>query len=408
MSCLYPSRRNSSALTDDAETASEFDEEILQQKHHLSFWRRIHELKHGYLRVSSRFGVVTIRSRKQAESYGNKLYMHLTNGNTKPFTGDTICEVLREHPTDHRKSEVLPHVCHPLTPDRFYNPITETGLLDIQCHALRLFRCSETPVANSGQVSQGVVVNAVVTVFKEIQFSRASLQDLNNLHDTTKSVVDFIFGIFMLLLVQIILRVDISHVLAPLLTILFGLSFAFSPVLSNLFLSMAFVMFLLPFNVGDRVIIGKVEMIKGNVFEMSLMNTTILTRHNEKLRIPNHVLFHEHITNLSEGMVSTFEIPLVFALDGPLLCSQEKIRTFIKRIQKFAKEDNKTEWIDVIVFCDELNYGTNQVKYTFWCTHRAGYQEVIRCYNGHTRMLEEMRRVQMELDIHLQKGLKLL
>jgi hypothetical protein len=34
--------------------------------------------------------------------------------------------------------------------------------------------------------------------------------------------------------------------------------------------------------------------------------------------------------------------------------------------------------------------------------------QVIRCYNGHTRMLEEMRRVQVELDIHLQKGLKLL
>jgi hypothetical protein len=33
---------------------------------------------------------------------------------------------------------------------------------------------------------------------------------------------------------------------------------------------------------------------------------------------------------------------------------------------------------------------------------------VIRCYNGRTKMLEEMRRVQVELDIHMQKGLKLL
>ena len=149
---------------------------------------------------------------------------------------------------------MLPHVCHPLTPDRFNNTSADAGgLLDIECHALRLFRCSEVPVANEGPVSQGVVVNAVVSVFKEIQFSRASLQDLNNLHDTAKSVVDFIFAVFMLLLVQVMLRVDVSHAIAPLLTILFGLSFAFSPVLSNLFLSMAFVMFLLPFNVGNRV-----------------------------------------------------------------------------------------------------------------------------------------------------------
>ena len=168
----------------------------------------------------------------------------------------------------------------------------------------------------------------------------------------------------------------------------------------------------------------------GNIFEMSLMNTTVLTRHNEKLRIPNHLLFHEHITNLSEGSVSTFEIPVVFALDGPLKCSQEKIHTFINSVKKFAKEDNKQDWIDVIVFCDEVSFSTNQMKYTFWCTHRAAFDEVsaifsdiyqiyklriillnlqvIRCYNGHTRMLEEMRRLQIELDIHFQKALKLL
>ena len=109
---------------------------------------------------------------------------------------------------------------------------------------------------------------------------------------------------------------------------------------------------------------------------MSLMNTTVLTRHNEKLRIPNHLLFHEHITNLSEGSVSTFEIPVVFALDGPLKCSQEKIHTFINNVKKFAKEDNKQDWIDVIVFCDEVSFSTNQMKYTFWCTHRAAFDEV--------------------------------
>lgn len=197
---------------------------------------------------------MTIRSRKQAEAYGNKLYMHLTNGNKRLCTGSTICEILRRHLSDEMISEMLPHVCHPLTPDRFSNTSMDRGgLLDIECHALRLFRCSEVPEVNDGPVSQGAVVNAVVNVFKEILFSRASLQDLNNLHDAAKSVVDFIFWVFMLLVVQVILRVDVSHVIAPLLTVLFGLSFAFSPVLSNLFLSMAFVMFLLPFNVGNRV-----------------------------------------------------------------------------------------------------------------------------------------------------------
>jgi hypothetical protein len=208
----------------------------------------------------ARFGFTTIRNRKEAEAFGNKLFMHLTNGNTTAFTGSTISDILRQHPSDGIKTETLPYMCHPLTPDRFNNTGAERGSTQaIVCHALRLFRCDESlPLPGQGgaappAVSQSAVVNAVVTVFKESQFSRASLQDLNNLHETAKSIVDVIFFLFMLLLVQIILKVDISKIMAPLLTVLFGLSFAFSPVLSNLFLSMAFVMFLLPFNVGNRV-----------------------------------------------------------------------------------------------------------------------------------------------------------
>jgi hypothetical protein len=50
---------------------------------------------------------------------------------------------------------------------------------------------------------------------------------------------------------------------------------------------------------------------------------------------------------------------------------------------------------------------TNSLSVIF-CVMYDVLSQVIRCYNGHTRMLEEMRRVQVELDIHLQKGLKLL
>ena len=213
--------------------------------------------------------------------------MHLTNGNTTALTGMVINDILSraQHPSDHLKNEALPQVLHPLTPDRFNSTDAEreNRPADIVCHALLLFRCSESILQKQKQahhqqqqqqqqqkqtqsqsalpaasfvITQSAVVNAVVTVFSECQFSRASLLDLNDLHETAKTVVDFIFSIFMLLLVQIILKVDVSKIIAPLLTILFGLSFAFSPVLSNLFLSMAFVMFLLPFNVGNRVSAG--------------------------------------------------------------------------------------------------------------------------------------------------------
>jgi hypothetical protein len=168
--------------------------------------------------------------------------MHLTNNDTTTFTGATISDILLQNNTMDTANN--------------YNDVESRNLHDMVSHAMQLFRCSEeseSPEESKTPITQATVVNAVVTVFKEIRFSRASMQDLNNLHKEAKSVVDILFGIFMVLLVQIILKFDMSSMLAPLLTISFGLSFAFAQVLSNLFLSMSFVMFLLPFNVGNRV-----------------------------------------------------------------------------------------------------------------------------------------------------------
>ena len=223
---------------------------------------------HGQVIILSflRFGYATIRSRKQAEAFGNKLYMHLTNGNTIPFTAANISEIMMQNPFHTvSKNDSLTYVCHPLTPDRYNTlDIESGGTIDMVSSALRLFRCGENLNNQDGAsppVTQSNMVNGVVNVFKEIQFSRASLRDLNSLHEAAKSVVDMIFFAFMLLVAQIILKVEVSQILAPLLTILFGLSFAFAQVLSNLFLSMAFVMFLLPFNVGNRVSVHITECI---------------------------------------------------------------------------------------------------------------------------------------------------
>ena len=168
--------------------------------------------------------------------------MHLTNGNTIPFTAVRISEILTQNP---------------LTPAQHIAlGIENEGSVDVILTALLLFRCDESPMDQNGispSVAQVDIVNGVINVFKEIQFSKASLRDLSSLHEAAKSVVDMIFFAFMLLVAQIILKVELSQILAPLLTILFGLSFAFAVALSNLFLSMAFVMFLLPFNVGNRV-----------------------------------------------------------------------------------------------------------------------------------------------------------
>lgn len=137
-------------------------------------------------------------------------------------------------------------------------------------------------------------------------------------------IVDAVFWLLMTIFAQIVLQIDTSDYLAPLLTILFGFSFAIAPIFSNLFLSLSFVLFLLPFDIGDRIIISKSSsnQLTGNVMSISLSYTVINSNQNEIVKIPNHTLFYERIINLSESKHITFIIHITFCLNGPSSCPQ--------------------------------------------------------------------------------------
>jgi small-conductance mechanosensitive channel len=126
---------------------------------------------------------------------------------------------------------------------------------------------------------------------------------------------------------QIVLQIDTSDYLAPLLTVLFGFSFAIAPIFSNLFLSLSFVLFLVPFDIGDRVIIGKgtSTMLTGNITSIALFYTTITSNQNEVVMLPNHGLFYERIVNLSQSKNITFIIHVTFCMHGAEACPQVRI-----------------------------------------------------------------------------------
>ena len=50
----HPGGSHNTITSDEADTSSQFDEEKLEKKTHLSFWRQLDELRHGHLNVSAR------------------------------------------------------------------------------------------------------------------------------------------------------------------------------------------------------------------------------------------------------------------------------------------------------------------------------------------------------------------
>ena len=62
------------------------------------------------------------------------------------------------------------------------------------------------------------------------------------------------------------------------------------------------------------------------------------------MKIPNHILFHEYICNLSESGGCTFEIILTFNMNENNGIVQTKIDEYFEIVKHYCLEECRTEW----------------------------------------------------------------
>ena len=144
------------------------------------------------------------------------------------------------------------------------------------------FHCD---VDEKSLVTESRVVEACVQLYREFKYMALSLADNRKLRNSINNVSDIGFWLLMLVVTQIILKVDPLLVITPLLSIILLLSFALGTVLGNIFLAIGFVIFMLPFDVGDRVVIGYTNRIYCSILSVNLLTTVVVTMHNEKVNI---------------------------------------------------------------------------------------------------------------------------
>ena len=92
------------------------------------------------------------------------------------------------------------------------------------------------------------------------------------------------FWFFMFFIFMVTVNVGLYEFIIPLATLLVAGSFALSTAMSNLFLAMSFVLFMMPYDIGDKVIVGgpqKLGLISYYVQSVTLMYTTFKTSHGE-------------------------------------------------------------------------------------------------------------------------------
>jgi small-conductance mechanosensitive channel len=99
-------------------------------------------------------------------------------------------------------------------------------------------------------------VTALMLIYKEQRFAASSLNDYGEIHQSLHNVISFIFWAVMTIILQIFLKIDVTTYILPFVTMLLTVSFALGPLIGNLFLSITFVFFMIPYDIGNKIVIG--------------------------------------------------------------------------------------------------------------------------------------------------------
>jgi hypothetical protein len=258
-----------------------------------SFWQSAERLNStaGCMSVITYNGVVTIRSQEQAKKFGKMLYKHLSKGGKILVTPELIHRLFEERSeivlgdidekTFHDKvmSQVLPKSAAVQAATTLSSE-DEEARHSLSTTAVMLF-----DPFNLGKISEEFCVDAVLGIYKEQRFAASSINDFGELHQSLRIIVDIVYWIIMIFVLQSIFGFDLTTYLLPFITLLVTVSFAIAPLVGNLFLAFAFVFFMAPFDIGHKIQFGvaypSYPPLVGYIQSITLLHTIVNSTRNE-------------------------------------------------------------------------------------------------------------------------------
>jgi hypothetical protein len=247
------------------EEEEEHDDKLMAKK---TFWSRVTLISKGHVKIRTINGNLTMRAKKHAASFGKRLYTFLSKGGRCKITGKRVAQIIRAAHGD------------------------EENIDEMVKHALFMFNLDETK--DIQVATRKSIIETCETVFVNHNTAASSLTDFGELRKSLMNVLNVLFWILMLVVAQMVLKIDTATLFAPVLTLVFAISFAVGPMVGNCCMAIGFVLFTLSYDVGDRVAFGVgPSKIIGNVKRITLLQTTILTVNNEQVSI---ITWMQHIS----------------------------------------------------------------------------------------------------------------
>jgi hypothetical protein len=158
-----------------------------------SFWSSAAKLSRekGTLYLSTYDGAVAIRKRIEAEAFGSLLYAHLSREGRKKVTPSVLEKLFKDRDEKHYDKTDYSVI------DLTTKEEKETAVLLFES-ALQLLDPLKT-----ADITEDQCVGALCRVYKEYRFAATSLNDYGELHSSLIIVIDIIFWIGTIVILQV-------------------------------------------------------------------------------------------------------------------------------------------------------------------------------------------------------------
>lgn len=209
--------------------------------------------------------------------------------------------------------------------------------------------------------------NAIIQIFNNWKNSDSFMVGYNNLSTILRHLMSAITYSLICIVGLNIFDIPLETVFVPLATIIVTISFAISKVLGDMTASILFVVFMNPYEIGERVTIDTIE--NGStmiVTKINILTTTFTIKKSAKLvQIPNHVLYGANICNHHHSKMAVFNLKYTIPTDTPT----NKIDLLLDNINEHLKTLPNDWKPEVEIYIDDIKREMNYMTISLWVQH---------------------------------------
>ncbi|KAI3419855.1 Mechanosensitive ion channel protein, partial [Psidium guajava] len=233
--------------------------------------------------------------------------------------------------------------------------------------------------------------NWVVNAFRERRALALSLNDTKTAVDKLHNMLNVIIAFIVVIIGLTILQVDVTHFLIVISSQLLVMAFIFGNTCKTIFEAIIYLFVIHPFDVGDRCEVDGVQMV---VEEINILTTVFLRYDNQKIVYPNSVLATKPISNYYRSPDMGDGVDFSIHISTPA----EKVALMKERIVSYI-ESRSDHWHPAPMVVTREIEDLNRVLMSVWLTHRMNHQDMGEKFVRRARLVEEMIKIFVELDI---------